>query len=85
MREFRIDGGVGNVAARGHVEIVQLDAVLERHLDMAAIAVRAEFVAERFTERNAREHGDAVIALLPVDRVMHIAKLLERLRRETGR
>ncbi len=78
MREFRIGDRIGNIATGRHIEIVQLHAVFERHLDVAAIGVGAEFVTVLFTEGNARKHRHAVITLLPVDRVMDVTELLER-------
>ena len=41
---------------------------------MARIALAAIFIGTDFLERQARENGDTVIALLAVDRLMHISQ-----------
>jgi hypothetical protein len=45
---------------------------------MAAVALFAEIVLIDVRERMARDDGDAVIALLPVDRDMLVAEVAER-------
>ena len=58
---------------------MQLDTVLEAHLDMPAIHVVAQADGVFFGEGPLREDGDAVIALLAVDGLVDIAQLPERL------
>ena len=59
--EFRIDLGVGLVAAGRHVEIVQRDriaqpgALAERHRDMAAIGLAAEALDVGASSNGRRE------------------------------
>ena len=69
VREFRIERGVGNVAAGGHVEIVQLIGSHPPSRNVTemwrAIDLLAELVGVGALERQAREHRHAVIALLP--------------------
>ena len=79
MGKFGIDLGIGNIAAGGNIEIVQLEAALKHRRDMAGIVLAAEAFLMGSLEGKAREDGDAVIALLAVDRLMDIAELLERL------
>ena len=80
--EFRIGLRVGNVAARRDVEIVQLQPGLELGRDMAGIVLAAKGEGMGFAERQARENGDAVIALLAIDRLMDIAEVAEDIPRE---
>ena len=88
MLEFRIDLGIRLVAARRHVEIMQRDwiaqrcALAQRHRDMAAVGLAAEALHVNALERQAREHGDAVIALLPVERGVLVAEPLKALERK---
>ncbi len=49
---------------------------------MPRMAFAAEALHLRFAERDFREHRHAVIALLPVDRLVDIAQLREGLARE---
>src|SRR5471032_309005 len=49
---------------------------------MSAVGLAAETMDVEALERQAREHGDAVIALLPVDRGMRITKARETLERK---
>ena len=85
---FAIERGIGNVAAGRHVEIMQRDRVLqpsalaELTADMAAIDLAAESADSASLERQPREHHDAVIALLAVERDMLVAKPLEALARK---
>ena len=86
--EFRIDLGIGLVAAGRHIEIMQRHGLVEagalaqHHRDMAAIGLAAEVLQIDAVERPAREHGDAVIALLAVERRVFIAEPLEALERK---
>ena len=75
MREFLVLLGIGDIAAGGHIEIVQLQAILERHAHMPGVTFAAEILGACFFERQPREHGDAVIGLLAVNRLMDIAQL----------
>ena len=86
--EFRIERGIGNVAAGRDVEIVQhqrlceLRLFAERHRDVTRIDLVAEGSDIGGLERQFRDDGDAVIALLPVQRDVLIAEALEALQRE---
>ena len=86
--EFRVEHRIGNIAAGRHVEIMQhqrlceLRLLAERHRDVARIELVAEGADIRALERQLRDHGDAVIALLPVQRDMLVAETLEALQRE---
>ena len=87
--EFRIDLGIGLVAARRDIEIVESDFVFQtgafsqHHRDVPAIDLAAEVLHVDPLERNARDHGDAVIAFLSVDRDVLVAETLETLHRES--
>ena len=86
--EFLVDVGVGLVAAGGDVEIVQRRRLgkpglrADRHGDMAAVGLAAEAADVDCVERHPRDDGDAVIALLPVEREMGVAHALEALERK---
>jgi hypothetical protein len=66
VREFRIDLGIGNIAAGRHIEIVQLETGLELRGDMAGVVLTAKGEGIGLTEGKAGENGDAVIALWPL-------------------
>ena len=86
--ELRIERGIGNVAAGRHVEIMQhqrfckLRLLAEGHGDVARIHLVAEGPDVAALERQLRDDGDAVIALLPVQRDVLIAEPLEALARK---
>ena len=86
--EFRIERGIGNVAAGRNVEIMQhqrlceLRLFAERNRDVTRIDLVAEGADIRGLERQLRDDGDAVIALLPVQRDVLIAEALEALQRK---
>ena len=72
--------GIRLVAAGGNVEIVDLEPgrlAAERHGDVARIALGAEIAPARLGEREARDDGDAVVALLAVERDVLVAELAE--------
>ena len=82
VREFRVDLGVGLVAAGRHVEIMDGDrfsAMLDRCGDVAGVVLAAELPAVDAAERPTRDDGDAVIALLTVHCDVAVAGLAERL------
>ena len=86
--ELGIDGDVGLVAARRHVEIMHGQRVFEFRLlaesysDMARVGLAAKAALVDFIKRNTGNHGDAMITLLPVQRDVLIAQPLEALERE---
>ena len=73
MSKLIVCFGIGNIAARRHIKIVNLKTVFERRADVAGIAFAAIFVGTGFLEREARENSDPVIALLAVDRLMRVS------------
>ena len=86
--EFRIDRRIGNVAAGGNIEIVHRDriaqsgALAEHRGNMPAVGLAAEALDVEALERQPREHDDAVIALLAVERDVLVAEPLEALERK---
>src|SRR6266702_2110780 len=86
--EFRIERGIGNVAAGRHVEIMhdqrlcQLRLFAERNRDVPRIDLVAEGADVLCLERQFRNDGDAVVALLPVQRDVLISEPLESLQRK---
>jgi hypothetical protein len=86
--ELHVDGGVRLVAAGRDIEIVhghriaQPGLLAERHRNVAAVGLAAIIVDRDRLERQAREHRDAVIALLPVQRRVDVAETFETLQRE---
>ncbi len=79
MGEFHIDLGIGNVAAGGNVEVMQLDAAGKLGQGMAAILLLAPIPAVGRLERQARENGDAVVALHAAQMDLAIAQRPDRL------
>jgi len=86
--EFRIDLGIGDVAAGRDVKIVhrnriaQPGAFAEFRRDVAAIGLAAERLNVEALKWQPRQHDDAVIALLTIERGIFIAEPLEALERE---
>ncbi len=86
--EFRIDRRIGNVAARRHVEIMQRDRVLEagalteHDRNVPAVVLAAKRLDRAGLERQPRQHDDAVMAFLAVERDVLVAEPLEALERE---
>ena len=87
--ELHVDRRVGHVAAGRHVEIMQRDRILqpgalaERDRDMPAVAFAAIGFDRRRLERQPRDHHDAVVALLAVQREMLVTEPLELFERKT--
>src|SRR5580700_5313532 len=85
MVEFRIEFGIRNIAAGGNVEIMQHQRLFEpgffaeRYRAVARIASVAESADIGGLERQFRDDGDAVIALLPVQRDMLVAEAAKAL------
>src|SRR6267378_2415946 len=81
--EFRIERGIRNVAAGRNVEIMQyqrlcqLRLAAERHRDVTRIDLVAEGADVGCLERQFRDHRDAVITLLSVQRDVLIAEAPE--------
>ena len=88
MLEFYIELRVGNVAARRHIEIMQrhriaqAGAFAEHGGHVPAVGLAAEILDFETFKRQAGEHGDAMITLLPVDRRMFVAEPPEALQRK---
>jgi hypothetical protein len=74
--EFRVQGAVGDVAAGGDVEILDLDAV-DHHADAAGVALAADIQPGRLGDRLAAGDGYAVPALLTADLQVRQAHGLE--------
>ena len=74
MCKFRIVVRIRKIAACGNVEIVDFKSLFQNDTDVAAIAIVAEFHRVCRPNGQAREDGDAVIALLTVDRLMQITE-----------
>ena len=58
VREFRVDGGVGLVAARWNIKVVKLDrsvVELESGADVAGVALVAEVAADSVSFSGRRE------------------------------
>src|SRR5258708_20827518 len=86
--EFRIERGIGNMAAGRNVEIMQhqrfcqLRLLAERNRNVTRVDLFAEGTDVGGFERQFRDDGDAVIALLPVQRDVLVAETLETLQRK---
>src|SRR5438046_3549391 len=86
--EFRIERGIGNIAAGRNVEIMQhqrrrqLRLFAERYRDVTRIDLVAEGTDVGGLERQFRDDGDAMIALLPIQRDVLIAEAPETLERK---
>ena len=87
--EFRIDLRIRFVAAGGDIEVMQDDLILQfcafaqHNRDMPAIGLAAKALDIDMFERHAREHGDAMIALLAVECGVLIAESLEAFNRKS--
>jgi len=82
-RKFGVHLAVRLVAARRDIDIVQFHAiVIQPHAHMARLAIGLPIVAGGFGDGNARDRGHAVIALLPMHRLIRIAQIGKILRRE---
>ena len=83
--ELVVDRRIRLVAAGGNVEIVDLEpvgAAAEPHPHVARVALGAEVARDRLDDRQPRDDGDAVIALLAVERDVLVAELAELAERE---
>src|SRR5690606_19049137 len=83
--EFLVDRRVRLVAAGGYVEIMDEDvavAVADEGGGVARVALAAEAAKIRTDKGQARDGGDAVIALLAVDQDVPIAAIDESRLRE---
>ncbi len=83
MFELHVERGVGNVAARGNVEVMnvqrlaQFSFAVERHRDVARVRFTAEEILGLVFKGVTRDHGHAVVTLLAVDRDVFVTELLE--------
>lgn len=74
LAELDVLLAIGNVAARRDVEVVDGDAVLQPRGDMAGMAQPGIIAVARILDRQLRQDGDAVIALLPARDEMVVAQ-----------
>ena len=63
---FGLTVAVGNVAAGGHIDILQPDAAVEPHADMPRLAIGLPVVLAVLAQRHAAEDRDAVMHPLAV-------------------
>ena len=87
VREFVVDLRVRLVAAGRHVKIMDFKArglAAQRRVHVAGIALAAELALPARENGMARDNGDAVIALLAVDRDVLIAELVKLRRGKFG-
>ena len=77
VAELRVQLGVGLVAARRHVEVVQLDLARQPQAQVPAVVLAAPGERLDLVEGQLREHRHAVIAGLAVERVVAKAQRLE--------
>ena len=88
MVELRIERGIGDISTGRDVEIMQhqglckLRLFTERHRDVPRIDFVAECADVGILEWQFRDDGNAVIALLPVQRDVFIAEALETFERK---
>ena len=88
MAELLVERGIGQIAARRHIDVVQHDRLrlsvrrVEPDGEMPRVAAAANVAALLQREGEPRERGDAVIALLPRHRDMRKA---ERAKLELGK
>src|ERR1019366_2536241 len=69
VREFVVDRGIGFVAARGTIEIMDSQPARlapQPYLQVPRIALGAKLARDRVDDRQLRDDCDAVIALLAV-------------------
>jgi hypothetical protein len=79
--EFDVDFGVRLVAPSGHVEIVKLEpfgSAAQDHMQMTRVPFGAKVSLGGGRERYPRNNRNPVVALLPIDGDMRIARVTER-------
>ncbi len=77
LREFGVERRIGNVAAGGHIDILEPDAARQAGADMPRLAIVLPVVAAVRVERQAAEDRDAVVHALPGEQAMRVAQRLE--------
>src|SRR5258705_4780060 len=77
LPKFRILVAIGNVAARGHVDVFEPDSAIEPNTDVTRLAIVLPVVAARIAQRNPAEDRDAMVHPLPVELLVAIAELVE--------
>ena len=82
MPEFGIEIAIGNVAARGDIDIVEPHARRQRHPDVARLAVRLPVIFPHVGQRHLADDRDAMVHTLAVGDDMFIAQPPEHLGRE---
>src|SRR3546814_7624003 len=74
LPEFGVQFAVGNVAARGNIDIVEPDARRQCHPDMARFAIRLPVIFANFGQRQFADDRDAMVHPLAVGDDMLIAE-----------
>jgi hypothetical protein len=80
--KFRIELGVGNVAARWDIDVVQLDAARQFDDGVAAVGAGTPGARRRRAKGLSGQNGDAIIALHAVHQHVTVSKRLECFPRE---
>src|SRR5262249_30674892 len=80
MGELLVLVGIGDVATRGYIEVVEQDRIaadIKRDLDVPAILLAATMVQARRSERYLGDNGDAVVGLHALHQPVLVAEGLE--------
>ena len=77
LREFGVERRIGDVAAGGHIDILEPDAARQAGADMPRLAIVLPIMAAVRVERQAAEDRDAVVHALPREQAMRVAHRLE--------
>lgn len=82
LAEFGVRLAVGNVAARGDIDVFEAEAVFEADADVAGFAIGLPVEPVILGKGNAAEDGDAVVHFLTMDGDVFIAERAKRRVRE---
>jgi hypothetical protein len=72
--ELRAKLRIGKIAPGRHVDVVELNVTGKDGSKMPAVSATSPVVSAHAPERQFRKDGDTVVAELPVDRAVRIAK-----------